>query len=50
MVIEMPPDQNGADSCREILEANNLVQIDYPYPVSRNQIWVKDDSQSNNEV
>jgi len=50
MIIEMPPDQNEADSCRQILEANNLVQIDYPYPVSRNQIWVKDDSQSNNEV
>ena len=50
MIIEMLPDQNEADSCRQILEANNLVQIDYPYPVSRNQVWVKDSSQSNNEV
>ena len=50
VIHEMPPDQNGADSCRQILEANNLVQIDYPYPISRNQILVKDGSQSNNEV
>jgi hypothetical protein len=50
MIIEMPPDQNEADSCRQILEANNLVQKEYPYSVSRNQIWVKDGSQSNNEV
>ena len=50
VIHEMLPDQNEADSCRQILEANNLVQIDYPYPVSRNQVWVKDSSQSNNEV
>ena len=35
MIIEMPRGKNEADSCRQILEANNFVKNNYPYPVSR---------------